>query len=799
MKPSEDIYSELLTCIKLHGDVVAMLEPHSGKSWTYCDLAGIISALCNKWTIDELPQTVVIHGDMSIDTAAVFLATQVSGRTAVMLDADNLSELGRKISLAMPQAVLQPSSLISQLAWEATDEIPPRGYSDPRDVGSAFLTSGSTGEPKLFGTPFEDYANSTRATPPEGVTYSMLNTRRPSTISHRGNVRRAIRGGGTFISVDLSTLSPSHVNALLADLAVIELGFTSAMLRQLIPHLDSKWTQSVVGIRLAGDRVLASDFAQIAEKMPWVELRTPYGLTEFGTVTERFYGSEEIASFIGQPTSGKPVELLTIRIINDEGVVVPNGETGNIEIRGFVNGFPGIFTEDGHLEFGQFPNDEWMLTGDKGFLNDVEELTVLGRWQETVNIKGSRVSLVDIERELVSTGLAVEALAAVYKDAQGNDAIGSLIVPLPGKDPTLANIRLDMTSRVSLSMVPTRLVVVDEIPLFPNGKQNRIHAAQLLQDVQHQQIQHVLTQTEKVIRDIVLAVLEIEVIAGDSDLFSLGADSLSCLQILADLESAFGKLLDIRVLVENPTISMLAEAIENGHRPTGRLVPLGKPTEIVTAPLVYWILPGANPFMAVKIASTLPGFTHQALLNLGALPGDVGGDDFDSMVDCLRTALENNLDGRPFVVAGFSSASYLANELVNKLEETSNTPMAMVILDPPIHEDPSKEFPGHQTLADPFYLMLAREGRLSSLDPVRADHALFGLQLSALHRHVPRKVSVPVLLVGNRLNVEHSGLLGTNPSNAVVVMEQPHMEFLRNPIQVAQAIENFIAGIPSVS
>ena len=786
----EETYVGLQACIREHRDVVALSEPHSGRSWSYADLVGIISALCSKWEKEQLPPTVVVHGDMSIDTVAVFLATQVSGRTAIMIDAANISELGRKVSSS--GVVLQPGSLLNQLNWEPSSTLPVRDLVNSHTVGSAYLTSGSTGEPKLFGTPFEDVAQSTQAMPRNGATYSILNTRRPSTISYKLNIRRAIRGRGTFVAVDPLTMPPSTINAVLTDQAVTELNFTCAMLRQLLPHFDGKWTQSVVGIGLAGDRIVTSDLSLIASKMPWVELRTAYGLTEYGRVSERLYTQEELATTIETPSCGTTVDALTIRIVNDEGVVVPKDENGNIEMRGVVDGFPGIVTEDGRLEFGVFSEDEWLVTGDKGFLNDSDELVVLGRWQETVNIKGARLSLIDIENELVATGLIVESLAAVYKDAKGNDAIGSIIVPAPGQVPTLSNIRLDMTTRVPFSMVPTRIVLVESLPIFPNGKRNRMQASQLLQGLQLEEVQHELTQTEKVVRDIVSQVLEIDFLAGDWDFFSLGADSISCLEILVDLENAFGMLLDIRILIENPTVLLLAESIENGHRPTGRTVLLATPTEVAEAPIVYWILPGVNPFMAVKLAKALPGLTHRALLNLGALHGDVGGNEFGPMVDCLQLSLEKDLEGAPFIIVGFSSASYLANELVHRLESTGNAPVAIVFLDPPIHEVPSGESSRNQMLADPFHLMLAREGRIANLDPVRADHALFALQLCAIYRHVPHNVSVPVLLIGNPANVHASRLPGTNLRNDVVIIDQPHMDFLRNPNQVALIIGGFL-------
>jgi hypothetical protein len=100
-------------------------------------------------------------------------------------------------------------------------------------------------------------------------------------------------------------------------------------------------------------------------------------------------------------------------------------------------------------------------------------------------------------------------------------------------------------------------------------------------------------------------------------------------------------------------------------------------------------------------------------------------------------------------------------------------------------------------LPDPFHLMLAREGRIAYLDPVRADHALFALQLSAMYRHVPHNVSVPVLLIGNRTNVQASRLPSSSPRHEVVIIDQPHMDFLRSPNQVALVIEGFLDRLTS--
>ena len=151
----------------------------------------------------------------------------------------------------------------------------------------------------------------------------------------------------------------------------------------------------------------------------------------------------------------------------------------------------------------------------------------------------------------------------------------------------------------------------------------------------------------------------------NEDFFGAGLDSLGSLEVLDQISDAFGMILDVRILLENPTVASLAEALQNYVQPHNRLSRLSSERTREKAN-IYWILPGANPFMAQKLAVSIDGVHHIAVLNLGAMNGDVVLPIAESMISCLVNAIVADVQANDDVFVPIKPLSILDQHIKTK-------------------------------------------------------------------------------------------------------------------------------------
>ncbi len=184
------------------------------------------------------------------------------------------------------------------------------------------------------------------------------------------------------------------------------------------------------------------------------------------------YGSTETCSQIAtvapgeqeaaMGTVGRPLDGLTVTVDADEGGV------GEILVDGAAVS----------IGYGLEPGRTGPLrTGDLGRFDGNGRLVVEGRADDVIRTGGERVVPQRVEAALVD-GVTVTAAAVVgVADTEWGEMVTALVVAGDGYDPDAVTLR----ARQSLSAheVPKRLVVVDALPLLPNGKLDRIAAAAL--------------------------------------------------------------------------------------------------------------------------------------------------------------------------------------------------------------------------------------------------------------------------------------------------------------------------------
>jgi acyl-coenzyme A synthetase/AMP-(fatty) acid ligase len=136
------------------------------------------------------------------------------------------------------------------------------------------------------------------------------------------------------------------------------------------------------------------------------------------------------------------------------------------------------------LAVGNGVKHEFYRTGDIVRCDGDGNLIFIGRADRQIKLRGYRVELADIEAALLRAG-AVEAVALAFPDASAPVSIVAFATGEVGEAHLIARVR----NLIPNYMVPSRVTIVDKMPLNANGKldrpliTDRVQAS--LQNVEH--------------------------------------------------------------------------------------------------------------------------------------------------------------------------------------------------------------------------------------------------------------------------------------------------------------------------
>jgi 2,3-dihydroxybenzoate-AMP ligase len=168
-------------------------------------------------------------------------------------------------------------------------------------------------------------------------------------------------------------------------------------------------------------------------------------------------------------SSGRPVSPADeIRIVDPDGREVPDGQTGELQVRGpyTIRGYyraPEInakaFTAEGFYRMGDVAKKV------DGYLY------LEGRIKELINRGGEKISCEEIENHILAHPGIESACVVAMPDAVFGEKACAVVVLRPGRQLAL-NELLDFLKGQDISRfkMPERLEVVDEFPISPAGK-----------------------------------------------------------------------------------------------------------------------------------------------------------------------------------------------------------------------------------------------------------------------------------------------------------------------------------------
>jgi long-chain acyl-CoA synthetase len=197
----------------------------------------------------------------------------------------------------------------------------------------------------------------------------------------------------------------------------------------------------------------------------------------FGATVLEGYGLSEttsIASFNRpdrerKPGSiGVPVGDTEMRLVDDEGVEVPQGAIGEIALRGSV--VMRAYWDRSEATADAFTADGWFRTGDMARADEDGYYFIVDRKKELVIRGGFNVYPREIEEVLYEHPAVREAAVIGIADDSLGEEIGAAVALKDGAHATPDELRDYVKQRVAAYKYPRVVWVVDDLPKGPTGK-----------------------------------------------------------------------------------------------------------------------------------------------------------------------------------------------------------------------------------------------------------------------------------------------------------------------------------------
>jgi len=213
-----------------------------------------------------------------------------------------------------------------------------------------------------------------------------------------------------------------------------------------------------------GSPITGATSGGLLEWLPWLDFRSVYGLTESSSPST-IYPRRDI--FAKKGSSGLPLPVLELKIIDEWGEEAPVGEVGEITIRGAVV-VPGYWNKDEANR--RALRDGWLKTGDLGKVDSEGYIYVLDRKKDMIIRGGENVYSSEVENVLLEHPKILEAAVVGIPDEVMGEEIKACLVLKPGETLTAEEIKLWAGNLLAKFKIPKYMEFYDSLPRNANGK-----------------------------------------------------------------------------------------------------------------------------------------------------------------------------------------------------------------------------------------------------------------------------------------------------------------------------------------
>ncbi|HEY0737260.1 MAG TPA: amino acid adenylation domain-containing protein, partial [Herpetosiphonaceae bacterium] len=553
-----------------------------------------------------------------------------------------------------------------------------RHVPQPSDAAYIFFTSGTTGVPKgILGnhkglSHFLHWQRQTFAVEPHDRSAQL--TSLSFDVVMRDMLLPLVSGAVLCLPEPGLTLAPHHILPWMERERITLLHTVPTLAQSWLADLPQGLTLTSLRWTFFAGEPLSDVLVRRWRETFGSQIANLYGPTET-TLAKCCYqvGQEPQPSV--QPV-GWPLPQTQALVLTADNRLCGIGEPGEIVIRtpfrtnGYLNA-----TEEQAQRFVKNPfradeRDLLYRTGDRGCYRLDGSLDILGRVDHQIKIRGVRVEPGEIEAVLRQHPAVMDAVVVARKDDRGDTRLVGYVVAEGDQRALLRTLRGIVRQHLPESMVPSAFVLLERLPLTPNGKVDRaaLPAPATWSDAQQSYIAPRDSVELKLVQ-IWEEALKVEPIGVLDNFFDLGGHSLLAIQLMSQIERAFGQQISLTTLFQEPTIEQLAGLLRQdpASRQWSPLVPLqprgSQPPLFIAHPA------GGTVFCYMPLAHELG--TDQPVYGL-QIRGLEAGQELHQTIEAMAaeyvTAIKTAQPHGPYRLAGWSMGGLVAFEIAQQLQ-----------------------------------------------------------------------------------------------------------------------------------
>jgi amino acid adenylation domain-containing protein len=586
-----------------------------GSQWTYAELAAVAAdgagvLAPHTGAGHGQPPVVAILGQRCPGVVAAALAAWMAGAVVMLVDGtlpparvqSMLEASGASLGIALGDAAFPAMERLTVLQWDemarpagpvaVPGQLPAGG-----DAAYLAFTSGSTGKPKaILGShnglaQFLDWQRGLSGIGPGDRVANF------TSLSFDVVLRELflpLTSGAALCIPDQPELGPSHVAQFLATARIT--------LLHTVPTLATLWLQrwpdeaaggKLRAVFFAGEPLSDTVVARWRRRFPGCVIYNLYGPTE--TTLAKCAAQVPDPAPAGIQSIGGAIAGSQALVLGAGAHLCGRGELGEIVIRS-------PYRSHGYVAGGvpqpTFIANPWCddeggtlyRTGDLGRYGLDGRLEILGRRDDQVKINGVRIELAEVRAALQACPGIADAYVTVAEQGGVKQLVG-VAVAAPAADGaqavTAASLGASLRARLPAAMVPSRLVLADELPRNANGKIDRqrlLHAAAAAAHAPAgggggaAPVAACGNHLEQTIHDVWCDALGQAAIGPDTNFFDAGGHSLLLLDVQHRLQQALGRDVAAVHLFQHPTIRALAAFLAPpGQVPAQAAAPAPRP------------------------------------------------------------------------------------------------------------------------------------------------------------------------------------------------------------------------------
>jgi long-chain acyl-CoA synthetase len=462
------------------GDRVAIamrnLPEWSVAFWAATAAGAVVVPLNAWWTAPEL-----VYGLVDSGSKVAFVDGERLDRLAPELPGLDLAIVVARAEGDVPAGVERFEDVLGDVPADVTL---PAVDLEPEDDATIFYTSGTTGAPKgalgthrnicgnLISLAYTRFAAGLRSGTPADVadpealqpSYLLSVPFFHATGCHSILVANVATGGKLVL---MYKWNPERALELIEREQVTTFGGVPTMVWEVLqsPDFGKRDISSVTSVGYGGAPAPPELVRRIEELLPGRVPSNGYGLTETSSVTTMNAGVD----YLHRPDSvGRPVPVVDVKVVGDDGSELPLGEVGELWIRGpnIVKGYWNKPEATAATITGG-----WLHSGDLARLDEEGFVYIVDRAKDMLIRGGENVYCAEVEAALFEHPAVYDAAVIGIPHHELGEEVGAVVRLKDGATATQDDLRRHVGERLAAFKVPVKIWFVDEeLPRNPAGK-----------------------------------------------------------------------------------------------------------------------------------------------------------------------------------------------------------------------------------------------------------------------------------------------------------------------------------------